>query len=241
MPPAGRWAERAAARGMPDSIKGSAVLFSEATPPAGDEEAFNAWCDGSEAPDLVARIPGVLNAMRYRSEMGPHYLAVYELEGPDALDGKDARGGAPVPDEATARILERASGVTCYLGEERFATARGGDLAAALDAPVIYCAFLTVPMERCGAFDDWFDGEHAEALLACEDWLMARRFEVLEWEPERYTRMLLHYLADERALRSPELAAARQRERRRKLGAEPWFVPHRVTYRRHRARIFGTG
>ncbi len=61
-------------------IKGKAVLFSEMTPPAGEERSYNTWYEKNYMPDNVAGIAGVLSAMRYKSKAGPHYLAIYELE-----------------------------------------------------------------------------------------------------------------------------------------------------------------
>lgn len=226
---------------MQDTVKGKAVLFSEMTPPEGGEDAFNGWYDNHHTPSHVQGVPGFLSAMRYRSEAGPHYLAVYELTGPGALDCEEYRSRKLTPDQPTRRMLESVSGFTRYIGVEGFAAAKDGDMVGALEAPVIYCVFLTVPMERCGEFEEWFDNEHAAALLACEGWLMARRFVVVDWDPEPYTHMLLHYLADERALSSPALVAARQGDRRRKLEEESWFAPHRVVYRRRRSRFFKAG
>jgi hypothetical protein len=226
---------------MQGSIKGRAVLFSEMTPPDGGDDAFNDWYDNHHTPSHVRGVPGFLSAMRYRSDAGPHYLAVYELSGADALNCDEYRSRKLTPDAATKRMLDSVSGFTRYIGEEVFARARGNDPLAALDAPLIHCAFFTVPLEWRGEFEDWFDGEQADALLACEDWLMVRRFEIVDWDPEPHTHMLLHYLADERALHSPELEAARQRSWWRKLAAEPWFMPHKVAYRRRGSRFLKAG
>jgi hypothetical protein len=221
-------------------IKGKAVLFSEMTPPDGGEDAFNDWYDNHHTPSHVQGVPGFLSAMRYRSGVGPHYLAVYELSGVDALDCDEYRSRKLTPDDATRDMLSRVSGFTRYIAAERFARARDGDEVAALDAPVIYCVFLTVPMERCGEFEDWFDNEHADALLAGKDWLMVRRFDVVDWDPEPHTHMMLHYLAGEHALESSAVDAARRREARMKFAAEPWFNPHRVAYDRRRSRFYKT-
>jgi hypothetical protein len=210
------------------------------TPPDGGEDAFNDWYDNHHTPSHVQGVPGFLSAMRYKSGAGPHYLAVYELDGVMALDCDEYRSRKLTPDEPTRDMLSRVSGFTRYIAAEGFAKARDGDEVAALDAPVIHCVFLTVPMERCGAFEDWYDNEYADALLACPGWAMARRFAVADWDPEPFTHLMLHYLEDEAALNAPEIAAARNGEARMKLAAEPWFTPLRVTYNRRRSRFYKT-
>jgi len=223
-----------------DRIKGSAVLFSEMTPPDGGEDAFNDWYDGHHTPNHVQGVPGFLSAMRYKSPVGPHYLAVYELDSPRTLESEEYRSRKFTPDEATRDMLSRVSGFTRYIASEAFCMARGGAEIAALDAAVLFCVFFAVPMERRGAFEDWYDGEHIPMLLDCPDWLMARRFDIADWDPEPYTHLILHYLAGEQALQSEALAAARATDRRAAFAAEPWFAPLFVTYHRRGGRFYKT-
>jgi len=220
-----------------DRIKGSAVLFSEMTPPDGGEDAFNDWYDGHHTPNHVQGVPGFLSAMRYRSPAGPHYLAVYELDSPQTLDSAEYRSRKFTPDDATRAMLERVSGFTRYIASEAFCMARAGDDLGALDAAVLYCVFFAVPMERCGAFEQWYDTEHVPMLFGCPDWLMVRRFDIVDWDPEPYTHLALHYLAGEQALNSVAFATARADDRYQAFAAEPWFEPLPVTYRRRGGRF----
>jgi hypothetical protein len=216
-------------------IKGSAVLFSEMTPPDGGEDAFNDWYDNHHTPSHVQGVPGFLSAMRYQSPVGPHYLAVYELDGEGALDCDEYRSRKLTPDEPTREMLSRVSGFTRYIAVEQFAMARDGDEIGALDADAIHCTLLNPGMESAGAFDSWFDAEYAPAVLACPGWLMVRRFDVVQWDPEPNTRLLLHYLTDLSALGTPEYTALAE-----KLAAKPWFPALSVTYNRRRSRFFKT-
>lgn len=100
---------------------------------------------------------------------------------------------------------------------------------------------MTPPQGKVRAFNDWFDSEHVPTLLECEDWLMARRLQIVESEPEPDTHLMLHYLDDVTALNSAALEKARASEWRRRLAAEPWFDPHYVTYHRRRKRFFKSG
>ncbi len=74
---------------MSPPVKGGTVLFSEMTPPDGGEDAFNDWYDNHHTPSHVQGVPGFLSAQRYRSPHGPHYLAVYELTSPEALEHEE--------------------------------------------------------------------------------------------------------------------------------------------------------
>lgn len=218
-------------------LKGNAILFSEMTPPDGGEDAFNAWYDNHHTPNHVQGVPGFISAMRYKSPVGPHYLAVYELESADALQSPEYRQRKFTPDEPTRHMLQQVSGFTRYVAAEMFSLARPEPGLLPLDAPLLLCLFLMVPGEDWAEFGDWFDREHAPILLSDPDWLMARRFETLACDPERYTHIVLHYLADQRALSGETLARARATDWYRKLAGHRWFLPHSVTYHRRRDRF----
>ena len=217
-------------------MKGDAVLFSEMTPPEGGEDAFNHWYDNHHTPSHVNGVPGFLSAMRYRSAAGAHYLAVYELAGVEVLDSEEYRARKLTPDGPTRDMLQSVSGFTRMIGAERFSINRD-DATDALDAPVIFCVFLSVPMERAGEYEDWFDTEHAPLLLGSAQWLMVRRFDVVAADPAPATHMFLHYLGDAAVLDSDTVRQARSTERYAKLAAEPWFQPLFVTYHRRNARF----
>jgi len=228
-----------------DAIKGTAILFSEMTPPESRESEFNDWYDNHHSPSHVQGVPGFVSAMRYKSDGGPHYLAVYELAGADTLEDEEYKKRKLTPDNPTFTMLKSVSGFTRYIAVEKFHKEREEVPVAApetpLDAPVILCVFFSIPMEARGNFEDWYDKEHIPMLLECHDWLMARRFDIVAWDPEPYTHVILHYLNDENALESDALKRSRETSWRQSLAAEPWFKPHFVTYRRRNNRFLKSG
>jgi hypothetical protein len=55
------------------------------------EEEFNRWYDEEHYPERIA-CPGFIRGQRYMAVEGePKYLAVYELESPDVLQGEAYR------------------------------------------------------------------------------------------------------------------------------------------------------
>jgi len=224
-----------------DPIKGNAILLSEMTPPEGKEDAFNDWYDNHHSPSHVQGVPGFVSAMRYRSPVGPHYLAVYELSGPEALGHEEYKKRKLTPDNPTYEMLQSVSGFTRYIAVEAFHKERGDVSLVPLDAPVILCVFFSVPMEQRGNFEDWYDTEHIPMLLECPDWLMARRFDIVAWDPEPYTHVILHYLNDENALESDALKRSRETPWHQSLGAQLWFMPLFVTYHRRNKRFLKSG
>jgi len=224
-----------------DQIKGNAILFSEMTPPEGREDAFNDWYDNHHSPSHVQGVPGFISAMRYRSADGPHYLAIYELSGADALDHEEYKRRKLTPDDPTYEMLQSVSGFTRYIGVEAFYRERDDAPVSPLDAPVVLCVFFTVPMEERVGFEDWYDSEHIPMLFDCPDWLMARRFDIVAWDPEPYTHLMLHYLNDESALQSDALKRSRETPWRQSLAARPWYAPLFVTYHRRNNRFLKSG
>jgi hypothetical protein len=218
-------------------LKGGAILFSEMTPPDGGEDAFNNWYDNHHTPNHVRGVPGFISAMRYKSPAGPHYLAVYELQSVDTLQSAEYRQRKFTPDEPTRRMLQAVSGFTRYVAVDMFALAQPEPGLKPLDAPILVCLFLSVPSEHWAELDEWFEREHAPILLSDPDWLMTRRLETISCDPERYTHIILHYLADERALASDIMARARTTDWYLKLAGYRWFRPHSVIYHRRGGRF----
>ena len=220
-----------------NSNKGNAVLFSEMTPPAGREQDFNDWYDGHHSPSHVQGVPGFISAMRYQAPTGPHFLAIYELTGPEALEHEEYKKRKLTPDNPTYRMLKSVSGFTRYIAKERFALGRNEEPSETIDAAVIFCALFTVPKGRRVEFEDWFDEEHAPMLQENAGWFFSRRLEIVEQDPEPRTHLIIHYLRDLQALDAPERAAASNTEWRNKLALENWFDPTVATYLRRKKRF----
>ena len=65
---------------------------------------------------------------------------------------------------------------------------------------------------------------------------MVRRFRIIDGEPERWTHLALHYLADSRALTSPERERARASPWRARLAQESWFNGKYFVFAKHGVR-----
>ncbi len=222
---------------MDSQVKGGTVLFSEMTPPEDGEDAFNDWYDNHHTPSHVQGVPGFLSAHRYRSPHGPHYLAVYELDSPEALDHKEYRKRKLTPDAATKAMLEKVSGFTRYIATETQLHVREIPDADPIDADVLIAVFLMVPPERWPELMDWYDTEHTPMLMQNQDWLMVRHMEIYNYEPDPFSHLFLHYVRNVSVLDSAELAAARETPWRNKLAAEEWFTPMAVTYQKRGSRF----
>ncbi len=223
-------------------MQGTAILFSEMTPPAGQETTLDAWCDTQRIPARLA-LPGFLSVQRYRytgesatgflavqpggrgrdqAHAGRSALAIYEVMDTAMLDDAAAvaRRGAAGARDVPGGVTE----ITEYRAVE-FAVRRQVDAAAAaLDAPLLYAVWFNVPADRTGDVDDWYEQEHIPILMECPAWLMARRFAITGGGPGPFNRLALHYLADRSALESPARFKARGTAWRARLAAEPWFT-----------------
>src|SRR5262245_14215606 len=195
-------------RSWPMKHKGAAVLFSEMTPGADFEADFNAWYDEEHIP-LRTACPGFVSACRYKAAVTPNYLAVYELGHIDVLGSDPYRAIKDNPSERTAWMLAHVTGFTRYFGRETSCRVQDALATAPLEAPVLYAVFFNVPPDGAAEFDAWYEEEHVPILMDAPDWLMVRRFAVSDGVPQPYTRLALHYLADEAVLSSPQRVRAR--------------------------------
>lgn len=224
-------------------MQGTSILFAEMTPPPGEDARFHAWYDAEHIPERVA-LPGVLSAQRYRHtgqaatgfmavqkggaaaapEAPPSYLTVYELADLSVLRSPAYAALRATPSPTTRDMLAGCTGASRYLGDEIAMRRQTGAGLAALDAPLLYVVWFTVPADRMKDFDAWYEQDHVPLLMDCPEWLMARRFAITDGAPGTFTRIALHYLADRSALDSPARYKARGSPWRARLAIEPWFV-----------------
>jgi hypothetical protein len=219
------------------TAQGSAVLFSEMTPDPSWEADFHSWYDTEHIPLRMAA-PGFVSAQRYRAHEAPGYLAVYEMASASALKTPRYQEIKGSPSALTRRMLGGVTGFTRYIGEETSAVQSKGSRIAPLDAPWLYAVWFNVPEERRQDFDDWYGEDHVPLLMQCADWLQVRRFRIVDGEPEPWSHLALHYLADLRALDSPERAAARATPWRDRLARESWFKGKYQIFARHGPRQY---
>ena len=214
-------------------LKGGAVLFSEMTPPDGDEDLFNRWYDHHHMPSHVYGVPGFRSGQRSKDAVKPDYLAIYELDSPETLTDEEYRTRKYTPDAPTKEMLSRVTAFTRYIGDEiSYQVHDGMDVDTALAAEVVLGVFLTVPDDRAAEFIEWYEAEHSPILLGNPMWRMVRHMKIVDANPQPFTHLFIHYVDDEAVLDSDELAAARATEWRNRLAAEDWFRPHLVHYRR---------
>ncbi|WP_158808028.1 DUF4286 family protein [Beijerinckia sp. L45] len=222
-------------------MQGTSILFSEMTPPVGQESRFHDWYNEEHIP-LRMDVPGFLSAQRYRdlADDARGYLAVYEMTDPAVMASSAYQVVKTQPSDTTREMLSTVSGFTRYIGAE-MGTRRQPGLsgAQALDAAVLYAVWFEVPESALPDFDAWYDLDHVPLLLGCKDWLMVRRFHILDGEPTKANRLALHYLADRSALEAPERAAARATPWRKRLAALPWFAGTYSVFEKHGPRQIG--
>ncbi|MEE8332386.1 MAG: hypothetical protein V3R85_00955 [Alphaproteobacteria bacterium] len=187
------------------------------------EDEFNEWYDDHQIP-IRMEVPGFISAQRYRDHERPNYLTVYEITGTDVLESAEYKKVKSQPNARTAWMLGNMLDSSRYLGNE-ISDQRRDDISDedSLDAPILYTVFFSVPDDRVDEFNRWYNEEHVPMLLKCKDWLRVRRFDIYEGEPQPWTHLSLHYLADMSAFDSPEREAARTTELYKKLSEEPWF------------------
>ena len=219
-----------------DTVQGSSVLFSEMIPDLSYEAEFNDWYDHEHIP-LRIHVPGFLSAQRYLAPGTRDYLAVYEMESPSVLKTPLYQEVKTNPSERTTWMLRTVKGFTRYIGEQiGVQMGQRSTKIDPIDAPHLYSVFFAVPNERQPEFNDWYERDHVPALLECKEWLMVRRFRILEGEPGNWSHLALHYLADANALSSPERERARASPWRARLAEESWFNAKYSVVARHGVR-----
>jgi hypothetical protein len=108
-----------------------------------------------------------------------------------------------------------------------------------MNALVLYAVGFEVPADRQRDFDDWHRYDHVPLLLECEDWLMVRCFHITSGEPKSWNRLALHYLAEARALQSPQRERARSSPLYARLAQESWFQGQDSIFERYGPRQIG--
>jgi|SRR6478752_8431915 hypothetical protein len=81
--------------------RGKLIVFNEPASPEVEEE-YNAWYDGDHLPQILANVPAITAAKRYRIAPGqnsaipgaPRYLVIYDIEAEDVMDAYAQLGRA---------------------------------------------------------------------------------------------------------------------------------------------------
>lgn len=198
------------------------VLFSEMIPDAQWEDRFNDWYDTEHIP-IRMDAPGFIGARRYQEIGSNKYLAVYEMEHPNVLGTPEYKKIKEQPSDLTKWMLENVSGFTRYTGEQISEQINPNVTGNPYDAPILYPVMFEVPADREEEFNNWYVEDHVPTLLKNERWLACRRYKIFNGDPENWTHLALHYLADTEVLDCDERKEARQSPWRDKLAKEEWF------------------
>jgi hypothetical protein len=150
-------------------------LFYVYTDPGAVPEAeFHDWYDTEHGPARLA-VPGIRGLLRYRAldDQKPPWLALYELDGPEVLDGPEYKAlGSGVSDRDRAVIS--GLGVLDRRVYEQISS--DGSPASGGPAPVILAVALSVPAEAEEDLAAWYTEEHIPMLLQVPGWRRIRRF-----------------------------------------------------------------
>ncbi|MEN2738370.1 hypothetical protein ABCS02_11310 [Microbacterium sp. X-17] len=128
----------------------------------------------------------------------------YRLVDEDSRFLRVVEGSTPVPQGG---VVRRTRGTVLY------------DSGPVEPGATLFVALFPVPAEATEEFDAWFIEEHSQLLLDHEDWLRAR---LVELPGGRFSRLVIHDLANADVLLSPHRAAAGQTERTRVALAGDW-------------------
>ncbi len=142
------------------------------------------------------------------------------------------------PDAPTMEMLGSVTGFTRYIGNEISFQVQGGlTPEQALDAEMVIPVFFAAPAEHWSELVEWYQTEHTPLLLECEDWLMTRHMEIVDFNPHPYSHVMLHYVRSDAAMQSPVVACSRDTDEYKRFKATDWYDPHFSFYGRREKRI----
>lgn len=176
------------------AVEGASTLLFVATDfdPA-REAAANHWYDTRHVPQRRA-LPGWRTARRYEiisgahpGQVGPKYAALYDLDGPDALQTPEYKALSQPPiqsDEDREMLASFRNSMRCVMTQlsESMSTA----VPAYEDAQVLNVVGLQPHAGFEEEYNAWYDEEHIPFIIQVPGVLRVRRFRGLEGP--------LHYL-----------------------------------------------
>jgi hypothetical protein len=207
-----------------------AVLFSEVTAGASWEDEFNHWYDTEHVPPHM-QAPGFIHAQRYRNVDSPAYLAAYDLEDKGVFVTPKYKRSKASLDETTRRILADVTDFTRYIGEEIGCWRGSARTTYSRMRPHSSTRHSSLCILHASKSSPLYEADHIPTLLKCSEWLAARRFRIVEAEPQPSTHLALHYLATPEALQAAAREQARRSPWRMRLAQENWFKGHHAMFR----------
>ena len=186
---------------------------------AAELAAFNEFYSNVHAPEVLTANPGFLRAVRYelcepdpRGDLGPRWLAVYEMDGEAAAQGYLARNDGPT--EGRPSYSPGPAAWQTYEGWWRLVwrrvAPRSGELSPNA-APYLYCVAMNVPSdtddEALREFNDFYTHTHVPDVVAANRFWGGARYELyrdLRHPPPGAPRFLAVYEADDASLKARE-------------------------------------
>jgi hypothetical protein len=151
------------------------------------EEEFNAWYNTEHVPELLS-LPGFLDAARYVAyKGGPKYLAVYELENPEALKSAEFQKVRANPTPWSRRMSPTVIGknLSRSLGQQIFpADLETPDRGM---APTLQIGRMSVQEHMDAEWNEWYNDEYIPGYRKVPGVIYARRYRVIEGEPRYAT------------------------------------------------------
>ena len=185
----------------------AAGLFYVYTEPGSvDEAEFHDWYDHEHGPARLT-VPGIGPSYRYGAldEQKPSWLALYELDSPDALDSPEYKA---LSANASDRDKSVAAGLAT-LDRRVYEQVCDDGSPAGWPAPVILSVALSVPQASEDDLAAWYAEEHIPMLLRVPGWRRIRRFRLVRAMDAPGPEFLsVHELAGPEVLEDPGFRAA---------------------------------
>ena len=185
------------------------LMVVQMEPEEGFQDTLNRWYDEEHLAER-RQVPGVLSARRWVAVEGaPTYLAMYELENPDVVHGEaylaQKRNPTPLTVEVEAHVTMARRIYVEITPPTAGGPRTGGAVAAPRPGSGLLFVLIDVDPEDDAELERWYTEEHLPERLACEGFLDARRFLLVEGDGPRY--LATYELADPGVLERPAYQA----------------------------------
>ena len=165
--------------------KGTALLVVFTDVDSEQDSDFNAWYNQEHLPERLSA-PGFLDGARYEAvKGGPRYLAVYELESPEALQSSEYLRQSQNPTEWTKRVSPTAigRGSVRNVYTQIFPIESDPHTVGRGMAPALQIGRMDVPADIDAKYNEYYDTIRTPANLEIPGCLFVRRYHAVEGGP----------------------------------------------------------
>ncbi len=169
--------------------KGTALLVVFTDVDSEQDSDFNAWYNQEHLPERLSA-PGFLDGARYEAvKGGPRYLAVYELESPEALQSSEYLRQSQNPTEWTKRVSPTAigRGSVRNVYTQIFPIESDPHTVGRGMAPALQIGRMDVPADIDAKYNEYYDTIRTPANLEIPGCLFVRRYHAVEGDPKYLT------------------------------------------------------